>query len=111
MENNLQKVKDAVGIRCANCLTCAHKSRDGDGNEPEYATSWDICDKFPHYANLKSFPFKNDQKCWEPEFWCSKFAHEIKTGDHEEVLGLIAKFMAAIDEAKIDVDNENEVMK
>lgn len=92
----LAAVKRASGIECANCQTCMHKGQDNDGGEPEYSIAWDICEKFPHYANLPTFPFGKEMPCWEPEFWHSKFAGEIKTGEHEEVMGKLDEFMAAI---------------
>lgn len=92
----LAAVKMASGIECANCLTCTHKGKDNDGGEPEYSVSWDICDEFPHYSNLSTFPFVKEMPCWEPEFWHSKFATEIRTGEHEEVMGKLDEFMAAI---------------
>lgn len=96
----LAAVKQASGIECANCLTCAHKGQDSDGGEAEYAISWDTCEKHPHYTNLKSFPFSGEQECWKPEFWHSKFATQIKTGEHEELMGLVDKFVEAVKTAK-----------
>ncbi len=92
----LASLKQASGISCANCSTCVYLGTDSDGNYPEYAVSWDVCEKFEGYKNLKSFPFKKEMPCWEPEFWHSKFTEEIKSGEHEEVMELVGKFSDAV---------------
>ena len=78
--SRLEEIKKATGIECANCSTCRHKGTDGDGYE--YNGEWDICEhpdkRIQQYSNLKTFPFKKDMKCWEPNFWHSKFADRIK---------------------------------
>lgn len=94
-----EAIKNAVGIEIANCETCANIGSEDDGGEPEYAKSWPVCRKFKHYENLKTFPFKTEQKCWEPEFWHSKFTDNIKNGEHDEVLAAINEFVKARDEA------------
>ncbi len=34
-----------------------------------------MCERFPHYDNLKTFPFRNAPKrCFVPKFWCTKHA-------------------------------------
>ncbi len=98
----LEAIKQAAGIQDASCRTCARLGADDDGNYPEYCVSWHICTKpgRSHVTNLKSFPFKTDQKCWEPEFWQSKYADMIKTGEDEEILRLIGEFRASVDEAR-----------
>ena len=84
MIKNLILLKRATGIKEANCSTCAYLGWEGDG--PEYNGNWAVCDnpQKKHVSNLKTFPFKSDQKCWKPEFWHSKFADEVKTGEDEE---------------------------
>lgn len=94
---NTIAIKALTGIDCANCSTCAHLGSESDGGFPEYSMSWPVCREHPHYENLKSFPFKKEMKCWWPDFWQSKFAEEIRTGEQEEVMGLIGKFRAAIE--------------
>ena len=91
------EIKMATGIETANCDTCLHIGSEDDGNYPEYSVSLPVCRKHEHYSNLKSFPFKTEQKCWEPNFWHSKFPDMIKIGEHEEVMGLIGKFNEACD--------------
>ena len=90
------RLKLATGISCANCETCARLSREDDGNYPEQAISWSVCTKRQHVSNLKNFPFKTEQNCWEPEFWHSKFAGMIKTGEHEEILKLSEEYAEAV---------------
>ena len=91
-----EQIKTNVGIDTANCSTCAYLGSEDDGNYSEMGISWDVCQKFDRYQYLKPFPFKTEQKCWEPEFWHSKFA-ELKTGEHEEVTRAIDAFVAARD--------------
>jgi hypothetical protein len=74
-----EELKEKLGIEAANCRTCCHFEDVGDG--PEYNGSWLACGKIERMSNLKSFPFKKDMKCWEPEFWCSKFAHLVDGTD------------------------------
>lgn len=75
MNNRIEKLKEIMGIDSANCDTCTHFGSDGDG--PEYNGSWPVCDKDLPKTFLKSFPFKKEQECWEPNFWFSKFADAI----------------------------------
>lgn len=96
-----EAVKEAVGIECANCHSCAYLGSDCDGGEPEYSQSWPTCDKFERYQYLKPFPFATEQKCWEPEFWYSKHTDLIDgSGSNESVLKAIDKFVIARDTAK-----------
>lgn len=40
------------------CVTCANFFMDGEGWElPQF--NYPNCREYPHFANLKSFPFKN----------------------------------------------------
>jgi hypothetical protein len=91
-----EKLKQAVGVECANCLTCAHLGNEGDGYE--YNGTWSVCNKFDRYSYLKPFPFKTEQKCWEPEFWNSKFTKLID-GSDESVSRAIDEFNAARESA------------
>lgn len=75
------KIKSIVDIARANCETCANIGNEDDGNYPEFAIGWAVCRKFPRYQYLKPFPFKTEQKCWEPEFWHSKFAAMVDGTD------------------------------
>ena len=54
---------DPVVTSCVNCNNCFD---DSDG--PEYGPVFYGCDKNPHMANLKGFPFKTPQKCFEIHF-------------------------------------------
>lgn len=78
-----EAMKEAVGINVANCSTCSWLGSDGDGYE--YNGTWPVCDKIDRMFYLKSFPFKKEMKCWEPEFWHSKFTAMIVTGEDDEV--------------------------
>lgn len=90
MSERLEKLKELVGIACANCESCTYLGTDGDG--PEYGGSWPICCKEYPKTNLSSFPFKREQECWEPDFWHSKFAECIsKESDLEEAFDRFAR--------------------
>lgn len=95
-----EEIKAAVGISCANCSTCARLGSDGDG--PEYNGSWPICNKVERYGYLKSFPFKKEMPCWEPDFWHSKFtdSDRMRTGSEYELDRLSKQFWAAVDAVK-----------
>jgi len=96
----LASLRASTGISCSNCSTCAYQGRDSDGGEPEYSISWPVCEKFGQYQYLKSFPFKKEMACWEPEFWLSKFTDQITTGADQEVLDACGKFADAVQEAR-----------
>jgi len=91
----IQRVQAAVGIKCACCETCRHLSSDNDGAEPESSVSWPTCGKVERYQYLKSFPFKKTMPCWQPDFWASKFANQIRTGSTRELNRLTDKFVEA----------------
>ena len=56
------------------CNDCRHLGSESDGGEPEYAVSWPICEKFPRYEHLKSFPFKRaPKKCFSLDFFASAY--------------------------------------
>ncbi len=88
------ELKERVGISCANCSTGMHLGSDDCGGEPEYSVSWPVCNKFDRYQYLKPFPFKTEQKCWEPDFWASKFTNTIN-GTDESVNAAIDAFVIA----------------
>ena len=83
------KMMAAMGIEVASCKTCLHLGSDDDGNFPEFVISWPICNKVDRYQYLKSFPFKKEMDCWEPEFWHSKFADMVNGCD--ESMGAACK--------------------
>lgn len=91
-----EEMKSRLGIKCANCSTCMHLGSDSDGGEPEYSVNWQVCYKFDRYHHLKPFPFKTEQKCWEPDFWASKFT-EIVNGSDESMDRAIDAFVKARD--------------
>ncbi len=95
-----EEIKAATGIKCANCSTCSRLGSDGDG--PEYNGSWSICNKVERYGYLRSFPFKKEMKCWEPDFWHSKFTDPVRmrTGSDREMSRLTKQFWAAVEAAK-----------
>ena len=88
-------LKEKMGISVANCKTCMHRGSDGDGNYPEIEVTCPICDKIERMGNLNAFPFKKEMKCWEPEFWCSRFVDTIKNGTDEEVQLAVDAFCKA----------------
>lgn len=92
------ELKNRVGIECANCSTCEHLGSEDDGNFPEYAVSWPVCEREGNeqYKYLKPFPFNTEQKCWEPEFWASKFTDGID-GSDESIEKSINNFVSARD--------------
>lgn len=85
-----EDLKKAVGIEVANCSTCAHLSGVGDDVYIPF------CEKYPTHSNLKTFPFKREQKCWSPEFWLSKYSAEILTGSREELARIHRNFSNAV---------------
>ena len=98
-----EAVKQATGIEIANCETCMWLGDGGDGLE--YNSSFPICENSKRKGadNLKSFPFKAEQKCWVPHFWISKFPAMIKHGEDEEVLNMIKEFRVAVEAAEKEV--------
>jgi hypothetical protein len=48
-------------------------------------------------------------KCWEPEFWHSKFVEMIKGGSDEELDAASTAFRNAYDEAVLDGPVKKEV--
>lgn len=88
-----EAMKEALGIKEANCTTCHHIGTESDGNYPEFEQSWEVCHKHPRMENLKGFPFQKDGvKCWSPNFWHSKYAGMIKEGEPEELDALFDQF-------------------
>lgn len=75
-----ESMKRAMGIACANCESCMHIGSDG-GDWEAGIPSFPTCEHRPGRDNLKSFPFKKEQPCWEPEFWHSIFAEMVKGDD------------------------------
>lgn len=92
------QIKIAVGIEKANCNSCAYLGSECDGGEPEYSQSWPVCRKFPLYEYLKPFPFRTEQKCWEPNFWHSKFT-ELIDGSDDSLNSAFGAFNAACEDA------------
>lgn len=43
------------------------------------------------YEHLTPLQFKTEQKCWEPEFWHSKFTDLIKDGEVTAAIGEFVK--------------------
>jgi len=93
----MDEIKRRLGIEKANCETCIFLYTECDGNYPEFAIEWPACERFSRYQHLKSFPFKKEMGCWEPEFWHSKYAGWMKYGTHKEMTILIREFVAARD--------------
>jgi len=58
------------------CQNCRHLSDWGEEPYPYMG-----CDKFSHYNNLVSFPFKKKMKCFEANIWCTEFADQLDMSD------------------------------
>jgi len=71
------------------CLNCAYLASDSAGGDAQWDQSWPICEKFPRYSALKTFPFKKRMPCFRLGFWQSEFADQIVSGEHEEILRLM----------------------
>jgi len=95
-----EELKKAVGIEKANCMMCKHLDSDPGGGEMQ-SEHWVSCRKREHCSNLKSFPFKKEMECWEPEFWKSKFAEMIEEGTDKEVESAIEKFADTVREVEV----------
>ena len=55
-----------LGGIAKSCENCQHIYDDSDS--PEYGPPWFRCEKKPHMENLKGFPFKTEQTCFEPHW-------------------------------------------
>lgn len=99
---NIEAIKRAVEITHANCETCMYFSYDGDGYE--YNSEYPVCnnEKRRHVENLKSFPFKTEQQCWNPNFWHSKFVRLIKLGEEKEIDEAYELFTQALKKAEVE---------
>jgi hypothetical protein len=98
---DFEGAKKVCGVEIANCHTCMYQGSDDDGAEM-CPVSWPICNKFPRYENLKSFPFKKEMSCWEPDFWRlpdGMFPIDVGAdGDAERAFDdAIEKFMKALE--------------
>lgn len=51
-----------------NCYFCHNLGSDG-GDEYSGYGAYPTCEVMPGRDNLKSFPFKKEQKCHVPDFW------------------------------------------
>lgn len=79
------KLKNILCCEIANCSTCAAFRHESDGEYGEIFCGY-YCDNEDRpgnerLTNLKSFPFKKEQRCWQPDFWQTKFADEIDGTD------------------------------
>lgn len=97
---SIDGIKNAVGIDKAHCTTCHHLRAEGDGLE--YDNNWLVCDKIERYGHLKTFPFKREMKCWQPNFWHSKFTAMIKKGTDAEVQAARDAFCCAVQSVNED---------
>lgn len=87
-----EKIKQKLGIKKCDCSTCANMYFEDDGNYAEYAISWPSCSKRESFQYLKSFPFKKEKECYEPDFWHSKFTKMID-GSDKSVYAAMDKFL------------------
>lgn len=98
MGENQEVMKAAMGVDRANCEACCHYERAYTSHE--YPLDYDppACHKKgrEHVGNLKSFPFQTEQKCFEPDFWWTKYAEEIN-GDDEHDKEVAKRFREACD--------------
>jgi len=51
----------------ATCENCEGLFDDSDG--PEYGPPWMRCRRKPHMENLRGFPFRTPQRCFEIAWW------------------------------------------
>jgi len=67
------------------CSQCTYYSEEHDGEYGEIFCG-SSCSKpgNERYANLKSFPFKNEQPCFVEEFWFSKYTDLVEEVPHPE---------------------------
>ncbi|MCP3686516.1 MAG: hypothetical protein GY861_28085 [bacterium] len=112
MEEVVAQAKN-IGAEIPNCHSCSYCSTDDDGSDyPSH--SWRICARggFSHpVCNLKSFPFKKPMRCWEPDFWQSRFPDLIQNGSDEEMLDIINQYRAAAGWALINSYGEANVQQ
>lgn len=59
-----------------NCSNCAYLWDDGESVDGYTLYNFYRCHKRPEVENLKSFPFKKEQACFQKEFWLTEFADE-----------------------------------
>lgn len=97
---------DLENLANAGCISCAYLGSENDGAEPEYSKSWPICERFPRYSALKSFPFKKKMPCFRLDFWQSEFAEKIVTGEHEEILKLMDEWAKKYPDRAIAIANK-----
>ena len=64
-----------LGGIAKSCENCQHIYDDSDS--PEYGPPWFRCEKKPHMENLKGFPFKTEQTCFEPHWSLLVFSHDL----------------------------------
>lgn len=77
----IKALKAVSGIECANCESCEHIGTEGGGED---GPSYNICEINMGRCYFKNFPFKNEAKCWQPNFWFSTFADTVKRGTTRE---------------------------
>lgn len=60
------------------CTECTYYFEEHEGEYGGWLADYG-CEKKgqEHYSNLKSFPFKNKQPCFIPEFWLSEYSEEF----------------------------------
>lgn len=70
------------GKPAPNCRYCANCRTESDGEYGYSSYSYEYCEKYPGYMNLKSFPFKKSMSCFKPDFWLSIYSSHL-TGDED----------------------------
>ena len=63
------------------CAECTFYGEETDGEHGEIFCGY-TCALKPHLANLRTFPFKNEQPCFVQEFWLSKYSSLVD--EHEK---------------------------
>ncbi len=106
---HLDELKLVLDIPNAHCQTCVHYEEDWDGENCQiYCGSYCHNENRPNHealSNLKSFPFKSDQSCWHPEFWCGSLPIQEISNDGE-FIDIAGRFYASVIEAIADKHKE-----
>ena len=107
--DDVNAMREAVGIECANCSTCAHLSTDCNGADPPGDVSWEICIRFEDKESDEKFPYDDPMICWEPHFWMSKFIDDLD-GTDDATDKAFKCFMDAVTavETKISAEKKSE---
>jgi hypothetical protein len=68
--------KEFAETKLKNCSNCEFIFDDGESVDGYTLYNAYRCHKRPNVENLKSFPFKKEQACFQLNFWLSEFADQ-----------------------------------